>query len=89
VDKLARGDKSARTDRCGSTFSTFNLGMYDMEEFIAIVNPPKAAILAIGSAKETPVVVNSEIKIGSRMKATISVDHRVSCAVHASTGWVP
>ena len=58
--------------------------MYDMEEFIAIVNPPKAAILAIGSAKETPVVVNSEIKIGSRMKATISVDHRISDGAEAA-----
>ncbi|HRK88706.1 MAG TPA: 2-oxo acid dehydrogenase subunit E2, partial [Anaerolineales bacterium] len=68
----------------GSTFSTSNLGMYDVEEFIAIVNPPEAAILAIGSAKETPVVVNGEIKIGSRMKATISVDHRVSDGAEAA-----
>jgi pyruvate dehydrogenase E2 component (dihydrolipoamide acetyltransferase) len=85
----ARDGKVKPEDVDGSTFSTSNLGMYDVEEFIAIVNPPEAAILAIGSAKETPVVANGEIKIGSRMKATISVDHRVSCAVHASTGWVP
>ncbi|MCB0118073.1 MAG: 2-oxo acid dehydrogenase subunit E2, partial [Anaerolineales bacterium] len=74
----AREGKVKPEDVDGSTFSTSNLGMYDVEEFIAIVNPPEAAILAIGSAKETPVVVNGEIKIGSRMKATISVDHRVS-----------
>jgi len=54
--------------------------MYDVDEFIAIINPPEAAILAIGSAKETPVVENGEIKIGWRMKATISVDHRVDGA---------
>ncbi|MCB0101975.1 MAG: 2-oxo acid dehydrogenase subunit E2 [Anaerolineales bacterium] len=80
----ARDGKVKPEDVDGSTFSTSNLGMYDVEEFIAIVNPPEAAILAIGSAKETPVVVNGEIKIGSRMKATISVDHRVSDGAEAA-----
>ncbi|HAX68803.1 MAG TPA: hypothetical protein DCY14_04285, partial [Anaerolineae bacterium] len=80
----AREGKVKPEDVDGSTFSTSNLGMYDVEEFIAIVNPPEAAILAIGSAKETPVVVNGEIKIGSRMKATISVDHRVSDGAEAA-----
>ena len=49
-----------------------------MDEFIAIINPPEAAILAIGSAKEMAVVENGQVKPGWRMKATISVDHRVS-----------
>ena len=80
----ARDGKVKPEDVDGSTFSTSNLGMYYVEEFIAIVNPPEAAILAIGSAKETPVVVNGEIKIGSRMKATISVDHRVSDGAEAA-----
>ncbi len=80
----ARDGKVKPEDVDGSTFSTSNLGMYDVEEFIAIVNPPEAAILAIGSAKETPVVVNGEIKIGSRMKATISIDHRVSDGAEAA-----
>ena len=80
----AREGKVKPEDVDGSTFSTSNLGMYDVEEFIAIVNPPEAAILAIGSAKETPVVVNGEIKIGSRMKATISVDHRGSDGAEAA-----
>jgi pyruvate dehydrogenase E2 component (dihydrolipoamide acetyltransferase) len=80
----ARDGKVKPEDVDGSTFSTSNLGMYDVEEFIAIVNPPEAGILAIGSAKETPVVVNGEIKIGSRMKATISVDHRVSDGAEAA-----
>lgn len=80
----ARDGKVKPEDVDGSTFSTSNLGMYDVEEFIAIVNPPEAGILAIGSAKETPVVVNGEIKVGSRMKATISVDHRVSDGAEAA-----
>jgi pyruvate dehydrogenase E2 component (dihydrolipoamide acetyltransferase) len=62
----------------GSTFSVSNMGMFDVEHFIAIINPPEAAILAVGSAMEVPVVKDGEIKPGVRMKATISVDHRVS-----------
>ncbi|NLG74094.1 MAG: 2-oxo acid dehydrogenase subunit E2 [Chloroflexi bacterium] len=62
----------------GSTFSISNLGMFDVEHFVAIINPPEAAILAVGSAAQVPVVENGEIKIGWRMKATLSVDHRVS-----------
>ena len=54
------------------------MGMYDVEHFIAIINPPEAAILAVGSAREVPVVEDGEIKPGMRMKATISIDHRVS-----------
>ena len=80
----ARDGKVKPEDVDGSTFSTSNLGMYDVEEFIAIINPPEAAILAIGSAKEVPVVENGQVKIGSRMKATISVDHRVSDGAEAA-----
>ena len=80
----AREGKVKPEDVDGSTFSTSNLGMYDVEEFIAIVNPPEAAILAISSAKEIPVVENGELKVGWRMKATISVDHRVSDGAEAA-----
>ena len=80
----AREGKVKPEDVDGSTFSTSNLGMYDVEEFIAIVNPPEAAILAIGSAKEVPVVESGELKVGWRMKATISVDHRVSDGAEAA-----
>jgi pyruvate dehydrogenase E2 component (dihydrolipoamide acetyltransferase) len=80
----AREGKVKPEDVDGSTFSTSNLGMYDVEEFIAIINPPEAAILAIGSAKEAPVVENGELKVGWRMKATISVDHRVSDGAEAA-----
>ncbi len=80
----AREGKVKPEDVEGSTFSTSNLGMYDVDEFIAIINPPEAAILAIGSAKEVPVVENGQIKVGWRMKATISVDHRVSDGAEAA-----
>jgi len=80
----AREGKVKPEDVDGSTFSTSNLGMYDVDEFIAIINPPEAAILAISSAKEVPVVENGQIKIGWRMKATISVDHRVSDGAEAA-----
>jgi pyruvate dehydrogenase E2 component (dihydrolipoamide acetyltransferase) len=68
----------------GSTFSTSNLGMFEVEHFAAIINPPEAAILAIGSVKEVPVVESGELKVGIRMRATLSVDHRVSDGVEAA-----
>lgn len=80
----ARDGKVKPEDVDGSTFSTSNLGMYDVDEFIAIINPPEAAILAIGSAREVPVVEDGQIKAGWRMRATISVDHRVSDGAEAA-----
>ncbi len=80
----ARDGKVKPEDVDGSTFSTSNLGMYDVEDFIAIINPPEAAILAISSAREVPVVDNGQVKPGWRMKATISVDHRVSDGAEAA-----
>jgi len=80
----ARDGKVKPDDIEGSTFSISNLGMYDVENFIAIVNPPEAAILAVGSAREVPVVESGEVKIGWRMKATVSVDHRVSDGAEAA-----
>ena len=80
----AREGKVRPDDIEGSTFSVSNLGMYGIEHFIAIVNPPEAAILAIGSVMDVPVVENGEIKAGKRMKATISVDHRVSDGAEAA-----
>jgi pyruvate dehydrogenase E2 component (dihydrolipoamide acetyltransferase) len=74
----AREGKVRPNDIEGSTFSISNMGMYDVENFFAIINPPEAAILAVGSAREVPVVENGEVKPGWRMKATLSVDHRVS-----------
>ncbi|MFN2196054.1 MAG: dihydrolipoamide acetyltransferase family protein [Anaerolineales bacterium] len=80
----ARSGKVKPDDIEGSTFSISNLGMFDVEEFIAIINPPEAAILAVGSVVKVPVVKNDEIVIGQRMKATISVDHRVSDGAEAA-----
>ena len=61
----------------GSTFSISNLGMFGIEEFTAIINPPNSCILAIGGIKQTPVVKDGEIKVGNIMKVTMSCDHRV------------
>ncbi len=80
----ARDGKVRPDDIEGSTFSISNLGMYGVEEFIAIINPPEAAILAIGAAQQVPVVEEGEVKIGWRMKATISVDHRISDGAEAA-----
>lgn len=80
----AREGKVKPEDIDGSTFSTSNLGMYDVENFTAIINPPEAAILAIGSAREIPVIEDGQVKIGSRMKCTISVDHRISDGAEAA-----
>jgi pyruvate dehydrogenase E2 component (dihydrolipoamide acetyltransferase) len=61
----------------GATFTTSNLGMFGVEEFTAIINPPNSAILAIGEIRETPVVEDGEVVPGTRMKVTLSCDHRV------------
>jgi pyruvate dehydrogenase E2 component (dihydrolipoamide acetyltransferase) len=80
----ARDGKVRPEDIEGSTLSVSNLGMFEVEDFIAILNPPEAAILAIGSVLEKPVVQDGVIKPGLRMKATISVDHRVSDGAEAA-----
>ncbi|RDV16367.1 pyruvate dehydrogenase complex dihydrolipoamide acetyltransferase [Pontibacter diazotrophicus] len=61
----------------GSTFSISNLGMFGIDEFTAIINPPNACIMAVGGISQVPVVKNGEIKIGNVMKVTLSCDHRV------------
>jgi pyruvate dehydrogenase E2 component (dihydrolipoamide acetyltransferase) len=68
----------------GGTFTISNLGMYDVEEFVAIINPPQAAILAIGSITETPVVRDGGVTVGHRMRIALSVDHRVSDGAEAA-----
>jgi pyruvate dehydrogenase E2 component (dihydrolipoamide acetyltransferase) len=80
----AREGKVRPDDIEGSTFSISNMGMYDVENFAAIINPPEAGIIAVGSAREVPVVENGQVKVGWRMKATISVDHRVSDGAEAA-----
>ena len=77
VAERARGGKLRAQELSGATFSISNLGMYDVEEFSAIINPPEGAILAVGSVLEKPVVEDGQLRVGRRMKMTISCDHRV------------
>ena len=74
----ARAKKLQPSEYTGATFSISNLGMMGIEEFSAIINPPEAAILAVGAVRQVPVVVDGVLAIGWRMKATLSVDHRVA-----------
>ncbi len=73
----AKSKKLQPSDWEGNTFTISNLGMFGIEEFTAIVNPPDACIMAVGAAKETVVVENGEMKVGNVMKVTLSCDHRV------------
>ena len=62
----------------GGTFSISNLGMFDVDNFVAIILPPNAAVLAVGTVKEQPVVRNGQIVVAQIMSSTLSVDHRVA-----------
>jgi pyruvate dehydrogenase E2 component (dihydrolipoamide acetyltransferase) len=73
----AREKKLRPEEFMGSTFTISNLGMFDVSEFTAIINPPEAAILAVGSVSKVPVVDGDKVTIGHRMKVTLSSDHRV------------
>jgi len=73
----ARQGKLRPEEYSGGTITISNLGMFDVDSFIAIVNPPEAAILAVGSIADVPAVVDGQITIRPRMKVTISADHRV------------
>jgi pyruvate dehydrogenase E2 component (dihydrolipoamide acetyltransferase) len=73
----ARTKKLMPDEYTGSTFSVSNLGMFGIQEFTAIINPPEAGILAVGGIEETPVVVSGEVKVCPRMRITMSCDHRV------------
>jgi len=77
--KLARERKLMPEDYQGGTFTVSNLGMYGIENFTAIINPPEAAILSVGEIKKMPMVTeeSEKIEIRSMMKATVSVDHRL------------
>jgi len=79
----ARERKLAPEEYTGSTFSISNLGMFGIEEFTAVINPPEAAILAIGAIQPTPVVKDDQVVVERRMRVTLSCDHRV---VDGATG---
>ena len=80
----AKNGKARPEEMQGSTFTVSNLGMFDVEEFIAIINPPEAAILAVGSVRDVPVVKNGQVVPGKTMKVTLSADHRVTDGVEAA-----
>jgi len=75
--KKAKEKKLQPQDWTGNTFTISNLGMFGIDEFTAIINPPDACILAVGTVKDTVGVVNGEIKPVKTMKVTLSCDHRV------------
>jgi pyruvate dehydrogenase E2 component (dihydrolipoamide acetyltransferase) len=75
--KRARERKLMPEEYTGSTFSVSNLGMFGIDQFTAIINPPEAGILAIGGVEEKPVVVDGQLEVRQRMRVTMSCDHRV------------
>lgn len=79
----AKEKKLQPQEMTGNTFTISNLGMFDIDEFTAIINPPDACILAVGSIATKPIVKNGAIVVGNVMKVTLSCDHRV---VDGATG---
>ena len=73
----AREKKLQPHEYTGSTFSISNLGMFGIEEFTAVINPPEAGILAVGAVEQRAVVVEGQVVVQPRMRITMSCDHRV------------
>lgn len=80
----AKAGRPSSSDLTGGTFSISNMGMYDVENFTAIINPGQGGVLAVSATKETPVIENGAVVPGLIMKATVSVDHRVIDGVMAA-----
>jgi pyruvate dehydrogenase E2 component (dihydrolipoamide acetyltransferase) len=76
VVERARANKLTAADLDGGTFTISNLGMFGIEQFVAVLNPPQAAILAVGATEERPVVVAGEVVVRPMMTMTLTVDHR-------------
>jgi pyruvate dehydrogenase E2 component (dihydrolipoyllysine-residue acetyltransferase) len=81
----ARSRQLRPDEYTGATFSISNLGMMGIDEFSAIINPPEAAILAVGTVRQAPFVEHGQVKVGYRMKMTLSVDHRVADGATAAS----
>jgi pyruvate dehydrogenase E2 component (dihydrolipoyllysine-residue acetyltransferase) len=75
--ELARVRRLKPEQYTGSTFSVSNLGMFGIDQFTAIINPPEAGILAVGAVEEKPVVIDGQLVVRPRMRVTMSCDHRV------------
>ncbi|UUT35944.1 dihydrolipoamide acetyltransferase family protein [Microbacterium elymi] len=73
----ARAGRLKLDEMSGGTFSVSNLGMFGIDAFTAVINPPEAAILAVGSTVDEPVVVDGEVQVRPRTRLTLTVDHRV------------
>ena len=76
VVERARANKLTAADLDGGTFTISNLGMYGVEQFVAVLNPPQAAILAVGATEDRPVVEDGELFVRPMMTMTLTVDHR-------------
>jgi len=76
VEKARKG-KLTKEDVTGGTFTITNLGMYEVEVFIPIINPPEAAILGVGKITEKPVIIDKEIRIKPILYLSLSYDHRI------------
>jgi pyruvate dehydrogenase E2 component (dihydrolipoamide acetyltransferase) len=72
----ARGGKLQPAEYSGGTFTISNLGMYGVTNFVAVINPPESAILAVGGIHQVPVVKDGQLAVGTRMEVTLSADHR-------------
>jgi pyruvate dehydrogenase E2 component (dihydrolipoamide acetyltransferase) len=81
--KKARERRLMPEEYTGATFTVSNLGMFGIDQFTAIINPPEAGILAIGGVEEKPVVIDGQLEVRQRMRVTMSCDHRV---VDGATG---
>jgi pyruvate dehydrogenase E2 component (dihydrolipoamide acetyltransferase) len=79
----ARERKLTPEEYTGATFTVSNLGMFGIDQFTAIINPPEAGILAVGGVEEKPVVVDGRLEVRQRMRVTMSCDHR---AIDGATG---
>jgi pyruvate dehydrogenase E2 component (dihydrolipoamide acetyltransferase) len=77
LGKKAKEKQLQPSDWEGNTFTISNLGMFGIEEFTAIINPPDACIMAVGAIQKKPVVKKDQLTIGHVMKVTLSCDHRV------------
>lgn len=82
--EAARGKKLEPADMSGSTFTISNLGMFGIESFTAIINPPETAILAVGKMVDTPVVIDGQVVVRPMMNLTLAVDHRVNDGARAA-----
>ena len=84
LNERSRNGTLRNEEYSGTTFSVSNLGMFDVDSFAAIIYPPHAAVLAVGTVKQQPVVRNGELAVSDIMKATLSTDHRVADGAEAA-----